>query len=72
MQSLWQKSRTGTIYLEQDWKFVKPVFYGDTITATAEVVETLNKEKGIYKLCTKCVNQDGQITHEGYAIVKYI
>lgn len=62
----------GTIYLEQNLKFRKPVFYGDTVTATATVSEIVNDDKGIYKLETTITNQNGQITHEGYAIVKYM
>lgn len=62
----------GTIYLEQNLKFRKPVFFGDTVTATATVSEIMNEEKGIYKLETIVTDQDGQITHEGYAVVKYM
>ncbi len=39
----------GTIYLNQDLRFTKPVHFGDTITATI-TVEELIKEKNI---CTK-------------------
>jgi acyl dehydratase len=28
----------GTVFLSQDWRFTAPVFIGDTITATAEVL----------------------------------
>lgn len=61
----------GTIYLEQNLKFKKPVYFGDTVTATVKVIEVINQEKGIYKLDTTIINQNGIITHEGYAIVKY-
>jgi maoC domain protein dehydratase len=62
----------GTIYMEQNLKFKNPVFFGDTVTATVHVVEILNENKGIYRLETKIKNQDDVVTHEGYAIVKYI
>lgn len=62
----------GTIYLEQNLKFKAPVFFGDTVTATVCVVDIVNKDKGIYKMETNITNQHGVITHEGYAIVKYI
>lgn len=62
---------TGTIYLEQSLKFKKPVFLGDTVTAIVEIAEILNEEKGIYKLETLIKNQNDEITHEGYAVVKY-
>lgn len=61
----------GTVYLEQNLKFKAPVYIGDTCTACVKVAEILNREKGIYKLETKVVNQDGQTVSEGYAVVKY-
>lgn len=62
----------GTIYLEQNLKFRKPVYIGDTITAKAIVSEVKNKEKGIYKIDTLIVNQDDCVVTDGYAIVKYL
>jgi 3-hydroxybutyryl-CoA dehydratase len=62
----------GTIYLEQDSKFKMPVKIGDTITASVEVVEIINPEKGILKLSTKCINQKDDIVIDGYAIVKVV
>ncbi len=61
----------GTIYMEQDLKFMRPVFFGDTITATVRVSEIINEEKGIYRLDTTETNQDGQVVVSGYAVVKY-
>lgn len=60
----------GTIYLEQDVKFLKPVKIGDTVTATVEIVEVINEEKRILKLDTKAENQWGEKVIDGYAIVK--
>ena len=62
----------GTIYLEQSLKFLSPVFIGDTVTAKCVVSDIINADKGIYRLNTTIVNQDGKLTHEGYAVVKYI
>jgi 3-hydroxybutyryl-CoA dehydratase len=61
----------GTIYLEQNLKFLRPVFFHDTITATATVKEIINPEKGIYKLETKAYNQDAICVIDGYAVVLY-
>lgn len=61
----------GTIYLEQNLKFKKPVYLGDTVTATVTASELLNKEKGIYKMETKITNQNTEIVTDGYAIVMY-
>lgn len=61
----------GTVYLEQNLRFTAPVYIGDTCTACVTVTEILNQEKGIYKLETRVVNQDGRTVLDGYAVVKY-
>lgn len=61
----------GTVYLEQNLKFTAPVYIGDTCTAIVKITEILNEVKGIYKLDTRVVNQDGTVVSAGYAIVKY-
>ena len=61
----------GTIYLEQNIKFLKPVFLGDTITAFVKVEEILNEKKGIVKLKTYELNQINETVTDGYAIVMY-
>ena len=58
----------GTIYLGQELKFTKPVRIGDTITATATVIEKLD-EKNIIKLETVCTNQNGDVVTKGVATV---
>ena len=58
----------GTIYLQQEVKFVAPVHFGDTITATVEVLEK-NIKKNRVKLRTVCTNQEGQVVVDGEAIV---
>ena len=58
----------GTIYLNQDLRFTKPVHFGDTITATI-TVEELIKEKNRAILKTVCTNQDGDVVVEGTAKV---
>ena len=60
----------GTIYMEQDMKFKKPVHIGDTVTALLEVAEILNEEKNILKLTTQVINQHGTLVIDGYAVVK--
>lgn len=59
-----------TIYMEQNVKFLKPVFIGDTITATVEITDVIHPEKKILKLDTKVENEKGELVVEGYAIVK--
>lgn len=58
----------GTIYLNQDLRFTKPVHFGDTITATI-TVEELIKEKNRAILKTVCTNQYGDVVVEGTAKV---
>ena len=61
----------GTIYLEQNLKFERPVYIGDTCTAEVTIAEVLKKEKGIYKLDTYVKNQTNLTVISGYAVVKY-
>ena len=58
----------GTIYLQQDIRFRRPVRPGDTITATVEVIE-LNAERKRARLKTTCTNQDGEAVMLGEAVV---
>ena len=58
----------GTVYLEQDLKFLKPVTPGDTITATVAVREK-RPDKHIVLLDTVCTNQRGDKVLSGTATV---
>jgi acyl dehydratase len=58
----------GTIYLNQTIKFKAPVFIGDEITATAEVIN-IREGKPIVTLATTCRNQAGNVVIEGEAVV---
>ena len=58
----------GTIYLGQNLKFLKPVFLGDEITATVEVIEI--PKPGQVRLKTQCINQNGEVVIDGDALVK--
>ena len=58
----------GTIHISQELKFLKPVFIGDTITASLQIVEVL--EKGYLKIQTTILNQNNIIVVDGYAVVK--
>ncbi len=60
----------GTIYMEQDMKFLKPVFIGDTVTAVIEIADIINVNKNILKLSTIVTNQKSEIVIDGYAVVK--
>ncbi len=59
---------SGTVYLGQDFKFKAPVYIGDTVTATVEVVK-YREDKRIATFHTTCTNQDGVLVLEGEAVV---
>lgn len=52
----------------QELRFTKPVYFGDTITATCTVEEII-KEKNRVILTTICTNQNGDTVIEGKATV---
>jgi acyl dehydratase len=58
----------GAIYLSQELKFLKPVFFGDVITARVEVLEVL-RERNRIRLKTVCSNQRGEDVLTGEALV---
>lgn len=60
----------GTIYMEQDVRFLKPVMIGDTVTAEATIEEIVNDKKNIFKLKTIVKNQNNELVIDGFAIVK--
>ena len=58
----------GTIYLQQDSKFVKPVYLGDTIKATIEIAEILLDKNRV--VChTIATNQNNEKVIIGKAVV---
>jgi acyl dehydratase len=58
----------GTIYLSQSFRFLKPVYVGDRVTARVEVVERVAQRNRL-RLQTTCVNQAGEVLLEGEAWV---
>jgi 3-hydroxybutyryl-CoA dehydratase len=58
----------GTIYLEQSLRFTRPVRIGDTVTATAEIVEIIPAKRRV-RLTTTCTNQNGEVVVKGEAVV---
>lgn len=58
----------GTIYLGQELRFVKPVFFGDTVTATCTVKEKII-EKNRLIIDTTVTNQAGETVIKGTATV---
>ena len=56
----------GSVFLSQNWKFTAPVFIGDTITATAEVL-SVHESKPVTQLACRVQRQDGETVLEGEA-----
>lgn len=56
----------GAIYLEQNLKFLKPVFVGDTVTAQVEVASV---DADRLALITTVVNHEGELVISGDARV---
>lgn len=59
----------GAIYMSQTMRFEAPVFIGDEITASVEVI-AVRAEKRLLTLRTECARQDGTVVLRGEAIVK--
>ena len=58
----------GSVYLSQSLKFTAPVFPGDEVTATVEIIK-VRPDKPIITLETTCTNQDGELVLDGEAII---
>jgi 3-hydroxybutyryl-CoA dehydratase len=58
----------GAIYVSQDLRFLKPVKFGDSISARVEVVE-VNRDKNRIRLRTVCTNQRAEQVLAGEAVV---
>ena len=56
----------GTVFLSQNWKFTAPVFIGDTITATAEVLK-VHDTKPVTQLAITVVRDGEEVVLEGEA-----
>jgi acyl dehydratase len=57
----------GTVFMSMELQFTKPVFIGDTITATAEVLE-VHASKPVCKLAVKVERQDGEVVLTGTTV----
>ncbi|MDU2066501.1 MAG: MaoC family dehydratase [Sporomusaceae bacterium] len=57
-----------TIYMGQELSFRAPVKFGDTLTATAEVIEKIEGKNRLV-LKTTVTNQEGKVVTDGKATV---
>ncbi len=58
----------GTVYMSQTLAFKAPVFIGDVVTATVEVI-AYREQRRIATFHTTCTNQDGTLVLDGEAVV---
>ncbi len=58
----------GSVFLEVNWRFLRPVRPGDVITAEVEVL-TVRPDKPIVTLRTTITNQEGTVVLDGQATV---
>lgn len=56
----------GTVFLNVEWKFLKPVYVGDTITASVKALE-VREDKPICTIETTVRNQNGDVCLSGTA-----
>lgn len=59
--------RPGGISLAQTLRFLGPVYVGDAITATTEVIEIIADRRRL-RCRTTCVNQRGEVVVDGEAL----
>jgi acyl dehydratase len=58
----------GSVFVRQSWKFPKPVFIGDTITASGTITSAQPK-RSMAEMEFRVTNQDGDVVLEGDALV---
>jgi 3-hydroxybutyryl-CoA dehydratase len=61
--------KPGGIYIEQALRFRRPVFLGDTLTATAEVIELIPAERRM-RVHVRIINQHGKVVVEGDGLLQ--
>ena len=58
----------GSVYVSQELRFIRPVFCGDTVTATCRVAQ-IYPENGQVRLRVQLRNQKQELVLSGYAVV---
>jgi len=62
----------GILYGEQSARFIKPVYFGDKLTAKATVKEKFTKKDGklkFIKCTTQVFNQNDELVTDGFGVV---
>ncbi len=58
----------GSVFVRQSWKFPKPVYIGDTITAIG-TVKSVQAKRRMAEMEFRVTNQNGDVVLEGEALV---
>jgi len=58
----------GSVFVRQSWKFPKPVFIGDVITAIG-TVKSVQQKRSMAEMEFSVSNQNGDVVLEGEALV---
>ncbi|MBR5129119.1 MAG: MaoC family dehydratase [Firmicutes bacterium] len=61
----------GAILMDEELRYTAPVYVGDTIEATVEIVE-INHYNGKMKIAFSCKNQHGKYVMKGSTMVKVV
>lgn len=61
----------GTIYINQNTQYLKPVFIGEKIIASIEIKE-IRKDKPVIKLRTWVEKENGELVIDGEAVVLFL
>ena len=61
----------GSVWLDQSLKFLLPVYVGDTITATSEILVKI-KDRQQVVVRTTCTNQNNEVVIEGVGLHKIL
>jgi acyl dehydratase len=70
-KSLTELVAPGGVSLSYEFRLLRPVFMGDTITATAEVIEK-RPDRNLVVCALSCANQRGEMVVEGRADIKML
>ena len=61
----------GTIYINQETKFLKPLYINETVTAWVEVVK-IREDKPVVTLKNWVEKEDGEIVLEGESVILFL
>ncbi len=61
----------GSVWLDQSLRFLSPVYCGDTITATSEILVKIPDKRHVI-IRTTCTNQNGDVVIDGTGLHKIL